>query len=212
MWDMRVATSSIPSDVLHKMLLARRATGRTSSSEKRIARFFIQAERFKEAREELGGHPRRLSGQHGSEGAIGPDDPFAAATRRGAVARRCKLRRAAGQHDLVLATLKGFPSDDVSGETLQAVRELIQEYEAMAARRQRAVAEIAALVKKTKEPATRREVEPLEKEIAPELGFDTLDRMAAFLQNADDAEISGEDSSRWPSAVCCWAPTRRRRN
>ena len=87
----------------------------------------------------------------------------------------------------MLSTLKGFPSEDVAGDTLQAVRESIQEYEAMHARRQKALAEIAALLEKTKDAATRRAVRPLQKEIAADLDFDTLDRMAAFLQNADDA-------------------------
>ena len=53
MWDMRIATSSIPRDVLHKVLLRQAGDAKNIDQRKRIARFFLQAERFKEAREEL---------------------------------------------------------------------------------------------------------------------------------------------------------------
>ena len=41
MWDMRIATSSIPRDVLHKMLLRQAGDAKDIEQRKRIARFFI---------------------------------------------------------------------------------------------------------------------------------------------------------------------------
>ena len=54
------------------------------------------------------------------------------------------------------AVLKEFPSDDVSGETLQAVREMIQDYEALQARGKKVIEQIDALLAKIKDPDTRR--------------------------------------------------------
>ena len=94
MWDMRIATSSIPRDVLHKVLL--RQVGRCEehrpAKENRSllpASGAVQGGAARSWRPSSG-----LSGQHRSEGAIGPDDPLAAATRRGAVARRVEAAAA----------------------------------------------------------------------------------------------------------------------
>ena len=55
-WDMRMATSSIPRDTLAQDPLQADQSARTSSSERRIARFYLQCERYEEARAELAGH------------------------------------------------------------------------------------------------------------------------------------------------------------
>ena len=39
-----------------------------------------------------------------------------------------KLRREAGQHELVQDLLEQFPTEGVRGEVLQAVREMIEEF------------------------------------------------------------------------------------
>ena len=88
MWDMRIATSSIPRDVLHKMLLRQAGDGKDIERAKKDRALLHPSGTVRGSPGGVGGHPRGLSEQHGSEGAIGPDDPFAAATRRGAVARR----------------------------------------------------------------------------------------------------------------------------
>ena len=54
----------------------------------------------------------------------------------------------------MLRLLKKFPSDEVPGETLQAVREMIQEYEALQARRNKVIQQIDAPLAKIKDPET----------------------------------------------------------
>ena len=46
-----------------------------------------------------------------------------------------KLRRDAGQHVFVYNLLKKFPTEDVGGEILQGVRDMIQDYDVKIARR-----------------------------------------------------------------------------
>ena len=53
MWDMRIATSSIPRDVLHKILMRQIKDPKDIDERKKIANFYLQGERFEEAREEL---------------------------------------------------------------------------------------------------------------------------------------------------------------
>ncbi len=194
-WDMRIATSSIPRDVLHK-ILHKQIDPKDVEHRKKIARFYLQCEYYKEAREEL-------------EAIITafPDDPnvkddLAPSIRslRQLSAQRqmleLKLRRRSGQHQLVLDMLKAFPSEGVAGEILQAVRALIRNYEGLLARGQAIAGQFDALLAEIDDPATRKRIEPIRKEIfgelnveTAELSVNTLDRMAAFQQNLDDPQL-----------------------
>ena len=191
-WDMRIATSTIPSDILHKILV--RQAGKDSIEQrKKLAKFFLQAERFREAGEELKAILDDFPDDTALKQQLAPSIKSIRQQTAKSQIRELKHRRDAGQHDLVSGMLKKFPADDVEGETLQEVREMIQDYEALEQRRAKAVSLINELTAKTKDAATRQAIEPLRKEIAAELSFDTLDRVAAFLQNADDPKMSAED-------------------
>jgi pimeloyl-ACP methyl ester carboxylesterase len=192
-WDMRIATSSIPPDVLHKVLMRQIKNPKDVSEHKRVAHFYVQADLYEEARQELQ-----------SVLLMYPDDtevkaqlePMIKDLRQHAAEgwlRELKRRSDAGQHRLVVLLLKQFPTDDVSGESLQVVREMIQEYEALQARGKKVIQQIDALLAKIKDSDTRRAIRPLRQEIAQDLTYDTLDRMAAFLQNVDDPKMPAED-------------------
>ena len=53
MQDMRIATSSIPRDVLHKVLMKQIKNPKDVGEYSRIAHFYTQAELYEEARDEL---------------------------------------------------------------------------------------------------------------------------------------------------------------
>ena len=53
MQDMRIATSSIPRDVLHKVLMKQIKNPKDVGEYSRIAHFYAQAELYEEARDEL---------------------------------------------------------------------------------------------------------------------------------------------------------------
>ena len=187
MWDMRIATSSIPSDVLHKILL-KQIDKDPVGQRMKIARFYMQAERYPEASKELKDLLKEFPDDTALREQLAPSIKSLAQHIAQKTLRELKLRRDAGQHEMVLALLKKFPADDVAGEILQAVREMIQEYETLQARRGQVVKQFDDLLANVKEPATRRAIEPLRREIGEELGYDTLDRMAAFLLNAEGNE------------------------
>ena len=121
-----------------------------------------------------------------------------------------KLRRDAGQHRLVADGLKRFPAEGVGGEILQGVREMIQQCDTREARRQNVVKDLKALAARIPDTIARENLKPILDEIAAEIGPNTLDRMAAFLQNADDSRRPRRRSSRWPLAAGCWGPIRPR--
>ncbi|MGA2035682.1 MAG: PHB depolymerase family esterase [Thermoguttaceae bacterium] len=194
MWDMRIATSSIPSDVLHKILV-KQIDPKNIEHRKRIARFYIESERYDDARKELeaivADFPQNTEVRQQLQPTIQDLRRLSAKT----LLAELKLRREAGQHELVQAMLKKFPTEGVPGEILQAVRELIREYEDLEARRAKVVEQLNALAKQISDPAQRPAVESARREIAAELGIDTLARMASFLQNADFPNMTAEDKA-----------------
>ncbi len=112
------------------------------------------------------------------------------------------MRRDAGQHHLVAGLLGRFPTEGVGGEVLQGVREMIQEYDTRQARRQEIIKQLKALSTRVPDTIQRENLKPILEEIAAEIGPNTLDRMAAFLQNADDPQTP--DAEKLALAVSGW--------
>ena len=114
-----------------------------------------------------------------------------------------KLRRDAGQHQLVSDKLKQFPTEGVGGEILQGVREMIAGVRhprgPPPGRRQ---APQGAWPSKLTDTIAKENLKPILDEIAAEIGPNTLDRMAAFLQNADDAQTP--DAEKVALAISGW--------
>jgi predicted esterase len=189
-WDMRLSTSSIPleslADILHQW-----ASPDDWQARLQIVRFYSQAERFHEARRELE--------------AVIADFPEAedlsAEVRRlrqmGArrVLEELKLRRAAGQHRLVQRLLENFPGDDVAGETLQQVREMLVEFQQDQARMQAAGANLQRMVDGIDDPDQRGLAAPLVAEVLRDLSLNNVDRLAGFVQLLDDESQTAEQKA-----------------
>jgi len=191
-WDMRLATSAIPRGTLHQILW-RQIDPKNIEQRLRIARFYLQCERYEDARRVLEQALQDFAGQPGIKEQL---EPFISSMRKMGAERllaELRLRRTAGQHQLVQGLLKKFPSEDVPGEILQTVREMIQQYEAAETTRGKIVNGIAALVGKLQDPVVRQKATAVQKEIAAELDVDTLPRMAAFLQNVNDPQMKADD-------------------
>jgi hypothetical protein len=104
-WDMRVATDSIPTEQL-RQIFRRRIDQQNYDKRLEIVRFYIECQRFAEARDEL----ERLIIDF-------PDDPSLATQLQALVERQgtqlldeAKLRREAGQYKLAMDILKNFPA------------------------------------------------------------------------------------------------------
>jgi pimeloyl-ACP methyl ester carboxylesterase len=200
-WDMRIATSSIPRDVLKKILF-KQIDPKNVEHYKKIARFYLQSERYEEARQTLQDMLAAFPEKADLKKELEPN--LRAITQLSAkrLANELRLRHDAGQHHLVFEKLKQFPSEGVGGEILQGVREMIEDYETREIRRLSVVKHLKTLTAKIPDTIQRENLKPILDEMADEIGPNTLDRMAAFLQNADDAKMS--DAEKVALAISGW--------
>lgn len=191
-WDMRIATSSIPPDTLHKILL-RQIDPKNIEHRKKLARFYLQSERYKEARAELeavvAAYPNRADLKEQLEPTIRAIRQMEADT----MLKELQRRREAGQHRFVYAMLQKFPSEGVADESLMAARAMLQEYDELQARGKETFQRFDALLGQVEDAALRNELAPIREEILARLNVNTLGRLAAFRQHADDPQLRPEE-------------------
>ena len=196
-WDMRLATSSIPKDVLDKIL--DKAVSKDNPQDwLQIVRFYLQAERYRDARQELEKIIRRFPEMKEL------NDQVRLLRQAGAkgILKEIELRRKAGQHKLVDRLLENFPAEEVEGETLQQVRETIEKY-ATDARQLTGVGKLLqVLVADLGSDDQRKLIQPIVEEITSDLSRNNLTRLVPFLQLADDETLSPEE--RVALAISGW--------
>jgi predicted esterase len=181
-WDMRIATSTIPHTILREILL-NQIDPKNLEHRKKIAKFLLQSERYEDARKELLGIIQDFPERTDVKQQLGAQQLLA----------ELKLRRAAGQHQLVRAMLKKFPTEDVAGDILQAVREMLDQYEAQDADRAKMLEACTSLSAGVADPAARAKLDKLSAEISAEMTIDMLPRMAALRQNLNMPQTSAEE-------------------
>jgi pimeloyl-ACP methyl ester carboxylesterase len=201
MWDMRMATSSIPHDTLDAILL-KQINPKNIEHYKKLARFYLECERYKQAREVLEGLPAKFPDQPNLKEDLSPSLRRIVQLSAQNRIEEIKLRSRAGQHELVRGTLRQFPTEGVGGEILQDVRDLAQDYETRDARCKEVVKQLRALAERLKDTIAKEKLKPILDEIEAEINLNTLDRMAAFLQSADDPKTP--DSEKLAYAVSGW--------
>lgn len=186
-WEMRIATSSIPRETLSKILSGSINTQQVDDRLK-IVRLYIQSERYEDARAELEGIINDFPDQQELQ------DLVRALRQMGArrLLQEIEMRATAGQHRLAQGLLAQFPSEGVAGEVLQKVREIQENYKAQQARGVLLLKEINANLDKLQDPALKAQATVVRDEIARELNYSTLDRFAPFLQLADDETLQAE--------------------
>jgi pimeloyl-ACP methyl ester carboxylesterase len=191
-WDMRAATTTLPSDTVDR-ILANQTNPNNPEHIKKIARFYLQAERFEQAQKTLEKLLKDFPDQPELKDQVTATIRSIRQLWAQQVLTELKLRRAAGQHRRVYQMLQKFPSEGVAGEILQGVRELLQDYDAKIARRTKIIERIGRLIPQIKSTPQRMLLEKIRGEIAAELSVDTLERFAAFVQNYDDAQMTAEE-------------------
>ncbi len=188
-WDMRIATSSLPRDMLHQ-ILSEQIDQNNPRERLRLVRFYLQAEREGDAKLELedilATHPEMKE-----DLKLAMQELTQQTARR--IMREAKLRSAAGQHELAVAMLENFPADGVAGELLQEVRELLDDYHARNERGKTVLEQLEKLSVELNDEALSKRVEPIKTEIVAQLNLNTLDRMAAFEQFANDPDVTAQE-------------------
>ncbi len=200
-WDMRLGTSSIPRDQLRKILW-KQVNPKNPEDYKKIARFYLQGERYEEAAKALEALLAAFPDRTELKEQLAPSLRSIAELSAQQLLSELRLRREAGQHKLVSERLKKFPTEGLTGELLQGVRQISQEYDVLATRLGKVSQQLKSLSAKLKDAELRERVQPILAELAQEMSLNTLDRMTPFLRSADDKDASDSDKVSW--AVSGW--------
>ncbi|MBX7167929.1 MAG: peptidase [Pirellulales bacterium] len=184
-WDCRIATSSIPRDQLSK-ILAHNIDPTNVEHRLKVARLYLQSERYTDARAEL----EQIAQEFPT--FSGQIEPVVNELRQLSARRllsEIELRRGAGQHQLALRMLEQFPTDGVSGEILQQVRQWKESYQTEQDQVQSFHASFERQLAQITDAELRDRIEDARNEMFSELDHDTLDRVAAYLRLADDPQL-----------------------
>ncbi len=186
-WDMRIATSSIPRETLNHVL-STAVKSDDLEGRLQVVRLFLDSERYRDAGAQLDeiikAFPERKDLQQ--------DVRELRQLGSKLILKEILLRAKAGQHRLVRNLLAQFPSDGVAGETLQQVRELLTKYAEEDARRKTLIDELKEQVAKIADANGRKLAEGFAKEIAAEVNEDAVGRLASFERLANDPKLSVE--------------------
>ena len=133
-WDMRINTSSIPREMLTRILL--KNIDQTDPDERlRVVKLYIQAERYQDALVELD----RVMENFPDLKELDKERTRLRQLVVTDIIREIELRRKAGQHRQAYTLLKNFPEKDVAGELLLKVGDLLGEYERVQQRGEQAI-------------------------------------------------------------------------
>jgi pimeloyl-ACP methyl ester carboxylesterase len=186
-WDMRIATSSIPRDTLHEIL--KTAVPQDDAQARlEVVRLYLQSERYRDAQLELEQIVHDFPDLERLRGEVRQLRQLGARL----ILKEIQLRAKAGQHQLARTLLAQFPGEGVAGATLEQVRELLANYDAQDRRREAVLAELNAQVALIADVNSRRLAEQFAQEIAAEANANALGRLASFERLADAADLSTE--------------------
>lgn len=197
-WDQRIATATIPRDKLNQML-SKQIEPTNLDQRLRLVRFYLQAKRFKDARDELEEVIRDFPDREAQFSNVVRD---LTQTQARELVAEIRFRQEAGQHRLAYSMLEHFPTEGIAGETLQTVRRMLDEYQKEYEHYQSVLRTFDELLAKINDTRLREKIAPVREEIMTELNINTLSRMAAYLQFVDDEELPPED--RLALAISGW--------
>ena len=187
--DMRLATSSIPRDTLRRVI-ERHIDPGDLDQRLQFVRLLLQAERYREARAEL----KQVAADFPGLAVLEEQQKRLAALESGQTLDEIRLRQQAGQDRLVISLLESFPTDAGTGELLQAIREIRDDYQSRLNRAEQLVKllrqQAAALPDSRDQQPARKLVE----EIASQLTFSTLSRLAVFERIGSDGQLPPEQA------------------
>lgn len=182
--DMRMATTSIPRDVLRRVIEGQ--IDRQSSDQRlRLVRLLVQAERFAEAADELAGVIAEFPDLADLSSERKSIDRLAATQ----ILDELMLRGRSGQDRLALRLLESFPAGDADGEVLEAVREARDDYRERLERAARLAAALRDRVAALGDDGDRGAATAVVDEIERHLSFATLDRLATFERLGTGADV-----------------------
>ncbi|MEZ6109775.1 MAG: peptidase [Pirellulaceae bacterium] len=196
-WDMRLATSSIPRETL-SAILNRQLPTDNANERLRVVRLYVQSERYKDAREELA----EIIARFPDLADLRKQEQALRQLEANRTIREIELRQEAGQHFLAFRMLNAFPAEGVASETLLRIKQMLDEYQKRFDQRDRVLKLLEQHLSEITDEDVKRRLEPLGEELKSELNINTLERMADYLRLADDESLSPEQ--KLSLAVSAW--------
>lgn len=187
-WDYRMATSSIPRETLNHVL-RKQIDPKNLNQRNQLVRLFLQSERYQDAQKELEGVIQDFPEQAELKTLVRELQQLHARK----IIDEIKLRRRVGQHRLAYNLLENFPKEDVAGETLQIVRELLAEYTKTQEEGTAVLDHVKQYLDGIKDTSRHDRCKVVYDEIVQELNINTLDRMADVMRLADDEKLGAEE-------------------
>jgi hypothetical protein len=186
-WDMRMATSSIPRETL-KQILKTTVPQQDIDARLEVVRLYLQSERYRDAEDELAEIIADFPDQKNLGEQIGQLRQLGASL----ILKEIQLRAKSGQPQLARTYLTQFPNEGISGTTLERVRELLQKYAADDHHKQDVLAALQAEIALLKDANDRKLAEEFSNEITAEANPEALGRLASFERLADAKELTAE--------------------
>jgi predicted esterase len=198
-WDMRIATSSIPQKTLSQ-IIGRRIDPKKVDDRLKVVRVYLQAERYQEAEAELNEILKQFPERENLRDVAHEIKQLGAKQ----LLQEIETRRNAGQNQFVFNLLSHFPSDGVDGQILQQVKAKLEVYSGLNEQRQTIVKQLNELMAQLPDSTLRQRLQPIIKEISDELSIGTLDRMATYRRFADDPQNTTTPDSKLALAISGW--------
>jgi pimeloyl-ACP methyl ester carboxylesterase len=190
-WSQRIATSTVPTEVLRN-LLRREITDKSNSTDYiRVADFLIQTNRYNAAQEEIQFIKSEFPGL---DERLKEDLEAIRQAQARQVLREVRLRTDAGQLNTAMALARAVNKDDLALTILAEFAELEEKYEASAKRIVDAREKVNACLSSVAElDASQTEaVKQLKTELETELNQTNVLRLDAFLRLADDPTLPAQ--------------------
>ncbi|EMI56169.1 peptidase-like protein, partial [Rhodopirellula sallentina SM41] len=177
--DMRVATESIDTPSLQR-IFRRRMNQEDPNERLEAVRFFMEAERFGDARREL----QVILKQFPEQEELRPQLTALVERQAMQLIEQAELRRESGQPQLAEAILKQFPLGRVGRVTRLRVQDALAEIAQLKTQRDETVAKLRKLVAGLP-GADQTALAPIVDEIDQHLSANTLNRLSDFIRLGD---------------------------
>lgn len=193
-WDMRIATNSIPSDQLRNIFINRGSTpDQKIDARLNLVRILFLTEKYQEAAKELDLIIKQFP-ELDQEQLKRQQETL---VQQGAqlILREIELRRKANQHEYVTFMLRGFNNAGVAAtENLIQAREILGEYDKSLGQAQLVLQLLEPLATGDMQDAPRQKmIRELHAEIKSDLNINNLPRMADFLRLAEGGALTPEE-------------------
>jgi acetyl esterase/lipase len=186
-WDMRIATSSIPTATLDA-ILKKVIDPKDVDQRLKVVRLLLQCERYKESMVKL----EEIVKDFPEEKRLAPQVRALRQMYARSIVSEIEVRQEAKQHALAYRMLEQFPSSDVAGEILQQVKEMLDEYKQQLETLKRTYNELKAHIEAMPAGPQREQSMAMLEEMGRELGINTMDRLTDYLRLRDDDKLKGD--------------------